>query len=84
VRGWYIDNAGAQAGLLIPMLLINLTSLGLLFACFIMGQFRYTHDVDVTDSMSLLTALVVNREGERDGTGNWKNKVQYKPNPSQA
>ncbi|KAJ2912770.1 hypothetical protein MD484_g7641, partial [Candolleomyces efflorescens] len=77
VRGWYIDDVGAQAGLLMPMFLINLTSLCLLFACFIMGQFRYTYDFDATDSMALLTALVVNVRRGRDGTVEWHNKVHY-------
>jgi hypothetical protein len=77
VRGWYIDNSGAQAGLLMPMFVINLTSLGLLFACFIMGQFKYTYDFDATDSMSLLTALVVNVRRGRDGKVEWHNKVHY-------
>ncbi|RXW16872.1 hypothetical protein EST38_g8984 [Candolleomyces aberdarensis] len=83
VRGWFIDDSGAQAGLLIPMLLVNLTSLALLFACFIMGQFRYTYDFDATDSMSLLTALVMDVERGQDGKPEWHNKVRFKVEPAQ-
>ena len=77
MRGWFIDNLGAQAGLLIPMFLINLTSLSLIFACCIMGQFRYTSNIDVTDSMSLMSVLVVDGREETDGKIEWNHKVRY-------
>ncbi|KAJ2912777.1 hypothetical protein MD484_g7634, partial [Candolleomyces efflorescens] len=79
VRGWFIDNPASQVGLLIPGLLINASSLLLLLACFIIGQFRYTYDLDVTDSMSLLTAFVVDRAGVKSDTKEWGNKVKYDP-----
>ncbi|KAJ2913781.1 hypothetical protein MD484_g6641, partial [Candolleomyces efflorescens] len=76
VRGWYISNAWTQAGLLLPMTLINLASLSLLIACFVIGKFQYRYQFDATDNVSLLAARVEGHQG-RDGGIEWGNKVRY-------
>ncbi|KAJ2926510.1 hypothetical protein H1R20_g10572, partial [Candolleomyces eurysporus] len=76
VRGWHIDSKDffAQAGLLLPMTLINLASLILLLSCFFIGKFQYKHNFDATDNVSLLTAWV---PGAQSGQVRWDSKVQY-------
>ncbi|RXW15817.1 hypothetical protein EST38_g10037 [Candolleomyces aberdarensis] len=77
VRGWYIEDAATQAGLLIPMTLINMASLSLLLACFFIGRFSYTYNFDATDNISLLTALIPGVERGKVGEVEWRNTVKY-------
>ncbi|KAJ2926298.1 hypothetical protein H1R20_g10798, partial [Candolleomyces eurysporus] len=77
VRGWYIEDAATQAGLLIPMTLINIASLSLLLACFVIGRFMYTYNFDATDNISLLTALIPGVERGTGGEVEWRNTVKY-------
>ncbi|RXW16712.1 hypothetical protein EST38_g9143 [Candolleomyces aberdarensis] len=79
VRGWYISKSATQAGLLLPMTLINLASLSLLVACFVIGKFEYRYEFDATDNISLLSALVEGSRRGTDGTVEWENKVKYIP-----
>ncbi|RXW24321.1 hypothetical protein EST38_g1511 [Candolleomyces aberdarensis] len=76
VRGWHIDSKDSfvQAGLLLPMTLINLASLILLLSCLFIGKFQYKHNFDATDNVSLLTARV---PGVQNGQVRWDSKVQY-------
>jgi hypothetical protein len=75
VRGWFISNTGTQAGLLVPMTLINLASLSLLITCFVIGKFRYKYDFDATDNTFLLAASVDDMEDEEI---EWGDKVKYR------
>ncbi|KAJ2925285.1 hypothetical protein H1R20_g11830, partial [Candolleomyces eurysporus] len=79
VRGWYISNSFTQAGLLLPMTFINLASLSLLVACFVIGKFEYRYEFDATDNVSLLSALVEGAKRGTDSTIEWRNKVKYNP-----
>jgi hypothetical protein len=77
VRGWYIQDAATQAGLLIPMTLINLASFSLLIACFVIGKFKYKYNFDATDNISLLTALTGGVTRGTPGEVEWRSKVEY-------
>lgn len=74
--GWHINSKDffAQAGLLLPMTLINLASLILLVSCFFIGKFEYKYSFDATNNVSLLTALVPEK---KDGHVGWGNEVRY-------
>ena len=58
------------------MTLINLASLSLLIACFVIGKFQYRYQFDATDNVSLLAARVEGHQG-KDGGIEWGNKVRY-------
>ncbi|RXW24221.1 hypothetical protein EST38_g1599 [Candolleomyces aberdarensis] len=79
VRGWDISDSFTQAGLLLPMTLINLASLSLLLACFVMGKLNYQHAFDATDNIFLLTAVVKGEDGKEKRGANveikWGDRV---------
>ncbi|KAJ2919627.1 hypothetical protein MD484_g762, partial [Candolleomyces efflorescens] len=77
VRGWHIkpQDFVAQAGLLLPMTLINLASLILLLSCFFIGKSRYRYSIDVTDKVSLLTAFVPQQD--KEGRVRWGDGVEF-------
>lgn len=77
MRGWYIQDAATQAGLLIPMTLINLASFTLLIACFVLGKFKYRYNFDATDNIALLAAIVPEEDRPKPGEIEWRNKVNY-------
>ncbi|RXW15162.1 hypothetical protein EST38_g10692 [Candolleomyces aberdarensis] len=89
VRGWFIDDSFTQAGLLLPMTLVNLASLGLLLACFFIGKFGYSLSFDMTDNLTLLTATVGGEKLGEKGEIEWGNPVKFpqaagsEPNPGE-
>ncbi|KAJ2912774.1 hypothetical protein MD484_g7644, partial [Candolleomyces efflorescens] len=76
VRGWHINPGDVltQAGLLVPMTLINLASLVILIKCFVLGRFQYRERVfDMANNISLLTASVPDEDRVK-----WGDKVRYR------
>ncbi|KAJ2926295.1 hypothetical protein H1R20_g10796, partial [Candolleomyces eurysporus] len=77
VRGWFIDDSFTQAGLLLPMTLVNLASFGILLACFFIGKFGYSLSFDMTDNLTLLTASVGGEKPGNEGEIAWGNPVTF-------
>ncbi|KAJ2913317.1 hypothetical protein MD484_g7090, partial [Candolleomyces efflorescens] len=84
VKGWYIPNPASQAGLLIPMTLINLASFTLLIISFVMGKLKYRFNFDATSSVQLLAAVVPEEVRPSPGEIEWKSPVDYLQTLAQA
>ncbi|KAJ2936274.1 hypothetical protein H1R20_g824, partial [Candolleomyces eurysporus] len=82
VMGWSTQTSYVQIAFLLPMTILNLTTLVILLTAMRMGGLRYEHDFEPTDTRSLLGASVGDngsREGD-DSTAkvDWGDRVTYR------
>jgi hypothetical protein len=81
VMGWFAHMSYVQVAFLLPMTIINLSTLAILLAAMWMGGLRYKYDFEPTDTRSILGASVGGQglRGDGDCTNEvrWGDRVTY-------